>query len=65
MRLRQQPKPDDGAPADGARPDPANRLRGLRDDARALLAAGDEAIDRVISGDSEAFNSAVRQQGGQ
>jgi hypothetical protein len=30
-----------------------------------LLAAGDEAIRRALSGDSEAFLRANRQQGGQ
>jgi hypothetical protein len=31
----------------------------------ALLAAADDAINRVLSGDSQAFNQAVRQEGGQ
>ena len=42
-----------------------NRLDELRRQGEALLAAGDDAIDRALSGDSQAFNAAVRQQGGQ
>jgi len=30
-----------------------------------MLAAADDAITRVLSGDSQAFNQAVRQEGGQ
>jgi len=31
----------------------------------AMLAAANEALQRVLSGDSQAFNAAVRQEGGQ
>ena len=45
--------------------DSLSRLEGLRREGHGLLAAGDDAIDRALSGDSETFNAAVRQQGGQ
>jgi hypothetical protein len=50
------PGPDEG---DGA------ELRDIRQQADALLAAGDEAIRRALSSDSEAFLRANRQEGGQ
>jgi hypothetical protein len=31
----------------------------------AMVAAGNDAVSKVLSGDSEAFNAAVKQQGGQ
>lgn len=40
-------------------------LDSLRQISRELIAAGDEAINRALSGDSEAFLAANRQQGGQ
>lgn len=40
-------------------------LDSLREDAERLLAAGDDAINRALSGNSEAFLVANRQQGGQ
>jgi len=40
-------------------------LDDLRLEGEAFLAAGDEAIRRALSGDSEAFLRANRQQGGQ
>jgi hypothetical protein len=49
-------------PAD---PHPASNLDRLRSAAERLLVAGDEAIDRALSGDSEAFLRASRQEGGQ
>ena len=36
-----------------------------REAAERFLASADEAIDRALSGDSEAFLAASRQQGGQ
>jgi len=50
------PPPDD--------PDGADLDR-FREAAQQLLAAGQHAIDRTISGNSEAFLKATRQQGGQ
>jgi hypothetical protein len=42
-----------------------DNLERLRQTASEFLAAGDEAIRRALSGDSEAFLRANRQQGGQ
>ena len=42
-----------------------DRLEQIRQTANEFLAAGDEAIRRALSGDSEAFLRANRQQGGQ
>jgi hypothetical protein len=49
--------PDDGASHEG--------LDALREAGEGFLAAGDEAIRRALSGDSEAFLRANRQRGGQ
>ena len=40
-------------------------LGAIGNTASQLLAAGDAAIDRALSGDSDAFLRANRQQGGQ
>jgi len=56
-----QPSESGGA---GANPDGAN-LNAIRQTAASILAAADDAISRVLSGDSQAFNAAARQQGGQ
>jgi hypothetical protein len=42
-----------------------DNLTRLRREAGDILAAGNDAIDRALSGDSEAFLRANRQQGGQ
>ena len=52
------------APGQPGDPNPAN-LNAIRQTASAMLAAADDAINRVLSGDSQAFNAAARQQGGQ
>ena len=52
-----QPSPDDG-------PSDAN-LRRVRLAGQSLLAAGADAIERALSGDSERFLQATRQEGGQ
>ena len=44
---------------------PSAARAALHADAERLLAAGDEAIDRVLSGDSQAFLAANQQTGGQ
>lgn len=52
--------------APDAAPEPLGRsTAGLRQAGADLLAAADEAINRALSGDSEAFLSANRQEGGQ
>ena len=48
----------------GANPDGAD-LSNIRQTASGILAAADDAISRVLSGDSQAFNAAARQEGGQ
>lgn len=68
MRLRERRREDDAGPggepsADGA-PD-GGGLQALRREGEEFLAAGDEAINRALSGDSQAFLTASRQQGGQ
>jgi hypothetical protein len=40
-------------------------LDAAREDAERLFAAGDEAIQRALSSDSDAFLAANRQRGGQ
>lgn len=50
---------DPAAGADGG------SLARLRDAGADFLRAGDEAISRALSGDSEAFLAAGRQQGGE
>ncbi len=54
--------PQASAPAAG--PGGGN-LEEIRRAAQALTAAGDEAIRRALSSNSEAFLDATRQQGGQ
>jgi hypothetical protein len=56
-------RPSGGAP--GPDEDDGAGLRDIRREADALLAAGDEAIRRALSSDSEAFLRANRQEGGQ
>jgi hypothetical protein len=48
-----------GAPTGGG------NLTAIRQQATALQAAGDAAIDNVLSGDSTKFNLAAKQEGGQ
>lgn len=54
------PPPGDGGPTAGG--SSLGELRRAGDD---LLAAGDEAIRRALSGNSEAFLRANRQEGGE
>ncbi|HEV8599739.1 MAG TPA: hypothetical protein VGQ69_10295 [Gemmatimonadales bacterium] len=53
--------PSDG----GAAPGVSGNLEELRRAGEDLLAAGDEAIRRALSGNSEAFLRANRQEGGE
>ena len=58
----------DNPPAAPAGPDASPtgaNLNAIRQAGTAMLAAADEAISRVLSGDSQAFNAAVQQDGGQ
>lgn len=66
MRLRErQHENRAGHPGAGGTDGADAELEGLRASARELLRAGDEAINRVLSGDSVRFLQANRQQGGQ
>jgi len=51
--------------APGSPGDDANELDALRAQGAAFLAAGNAIIDAALSGDSQAFLQANRQQGGQ
>lgn len=63
-RERNHPETPQPGPAAAGGADGAN-LNSLRATGAAMLAAADDAISRVLSGDSQAFNQAVRQEGGQ
>ena len=65
MNLKHRDDTDDQASAPSSPTDSRSRLERLRREGDDLLAAGDDAIDRALSGDSQTFNAAVRQQGGQ
>lgn len=56
--VREDPRPQ----REPETPDELARLRARGDD---FLAAGDAAIERALSGDSEAFLRANRQEGGE
>ncbi|MEK6289235.1 MAG: hypothetical protein AABO57_26280 [Acidobacteriota bacterium] len=62
-RLEDDRPPDERDPAGDASGD-AN-LRRMRLAGESLLAAGADAIQRALSGNSESFLKATRQQGGQ
>ena len=51
--------------AGGAGGGPSGNLTAMQQQAAQLLAAGDQAIHQALSGDSEAFLTANKQQGGQ
>ena len=58
-RQTQAPEAPPGTPAGGG------NLNGLRQAGENFWAAGDDAIARALSGNSEAFLAATRQEGGQ
>jgi hypothetical protein len=67
MNQRERQNHDNQPPApsgSGSSPGGAN-LNVIRQTAAGMLAAADDAISRVLSGDSQAFNTAARQEGGQ
>lgn len=64
MAEREMERPD-ASGGTGAGGDGGAALRAVRQRADDLLAAGDEAIRRALSSDSEAFLRANRQEGGQ
>jgi len=67
MRLRE--RTDDNregrAPDAGGDGSSEANLRSMRLAGQSLLAAGADAIQKALSGDSESFLAATRQQGGQ
>lgn len=64
MRLRDWFMPPEGGGPEPA-PAEAGNLNEIRASADSLLSAGDDAINRALSGNSEAFLAATRQQGGE
>jgi hypothetical protein len=67
MNQRERPHHDNQSSATSgpeSGPNGAN-LNAIRQTAASMLAAADDAISRVLSGDSQAFNAAARQEGGQ
>ena len=67
MNQRERTNHDDrssAAPGPAGSPD-GSGLNAIRQTAAGMLAAADDAISRVLSGDSQAFNTAARQEGGQ
>jgi hypothetical protein len=65
MEERQRQHDERQRPQAGGVADGGNDLAVIGATAARLLAAGDAAIDRALSGDSDAFLRANRQQGGQ
>jgi len=64
MRFRERPREGHEGGRQGGG-EGGDELSELRHQAEEFLAAGDEAIHRALSGDSEAFLRASRQHGGQ
>ena len=63
--LRQRTQ-DDGSEADaGSQGGIGANLGTLRERGEDLLSAGDDAIDKGLSGESQKFNTNVRQSSGQ
>ena len=58
MRHEQEQDPPDDGSSDA-------NLRRMRLAGQSLLAAGADAIQKALSGDSESFLAATRQQGGE
>jgi len=68
MRSRERARRDESR--QDMQPPPAGSPQGadlpkIRQAAEAFIAAGDQAIDRALSGNSERFLAACRQQGGE
>ncbi len=63
--MRQRERANDERHQAGGGTAGGDNLDGLSTEATRLLAAGDEAIERALSGNSEAFLAANRQHGGQ
>jgi hypothetical protein len=59
-RTNDTPRPAQTTPTGGG-----NNLDAIRQSAAAMLAAGDDAITKVLSGNSTKFIEQSRQQGGE
>jgi hypothetical protein len=64
MRLRRRFSDDDPGPQEAALAEGSD-LDALRAAGEEFLRAADDAISRALSGDSERFLEAARQQGGE
>ena len=65
METPERHRPFDASDGPGSGPDGNESLERTRRAGQDFLAAGDEAIRRALSGDSERFLRDVRQTGGQ
>ena len=65
MRIRERQNGERQQPPTGGGDGGGSDLDALSAAAERLRAAGDDVIDRVLSGDSESFLAANRQHGGQ
>jgi hypothetical protein len=66
MNERERRRPEVPRPNEPRSAQPgSSSLNQMRREAAAVQAAADAAIQSVLSGDSEAFNAAMRQSGGQ
>jgi hypothetical protein len=73
MSIREKVKEQEPVERRGTDTDPyapgaagaAGQAGSLRERARELLSAGDDVIDRVLSGNSDAFLRSNRQRGGE
>jgi hypothetical protein len=64
LRERENETSDSGTPGNAVT-QPGGDLARLRETVGDLLDAGDAAIERALSGDSESFLRASRQRGGE
>jgi hypothetical protein len=65
LRRRQNESQENGAPEDSRGQPGGVDLARLRESVGEMLDAGNAAIERALSGDSEQFLRASRQQGGE
>jgi hypothetical protein len=67
MRLRQRPRERDDRPGGDSPPEAGggSDTQRLRQAGDQFFAAAENAINRALSGDSERFNRATRQEGGE
>ena len=65
MNERQRIRDNNAAPPSSGTGDEGESLEQIRRTANEFLSAGEEAIRRALSDDSEVFLRANRQQGGQ